>query len=96
MNDLHTELSKSAAAIDWADLIPHARRDAVIVVNPQLDLATVGVAIAEDNTNTVQAWIGEKLITKPTQTDLNAWNNEPTKKFLTIIVQPFVLVQEDA
>jgi hypothetical protein len=53
----------------------------------------VGVAIAEDNVQSVQNWISELLIHKPSPDELNTWNGEPEKQFLTLIVQPFVLVR---
>ncbi|MGC1393000.1 MAG: DUF2288 family protein, partial [Coleofasciculaceae cyanobacterium] len=48
MSDLRAELAKNIdeAELDW--LKPHIQRDVVVVVNPQLDLLEVGVAIAND------------------------------------------------
>jgi hypothetical protein len=93
MSDIPTQLAEELAPMDWETLIPHAKRDAVIVVEDALDLIEVGVAIAEDNVNSVQNWISELLIHKPSPDELNAWNQEPSKPFLTLIVQPFVLVR---
>jgi hypothetical protein len=90
--DLKTRLSEELADIEWSDLIPHAQRDAVIVVNESLSLVDVGVAIASDNTMLVQQWIGQQLIYKPSVDELSDWNSKPDKKFSTLIVQPFVLV----
>ena len=78
--------------MDWETLIPHAKRDAVIVVDGALDLVEVGVAIAEDNAAVVQNWLSELLLHKPSLEELNDWNAEPEKQFNTLIVQPFVLV----
>jgi hypothetical protein len=78
--------------MDWETLIPHAKRDAVIVVDGALDLVEVGVAIAEDNATVVQNWLSELLLHKPFLEELNDWNAEPEKQFNTLIVQPFVLV----
>jgi hypothetical protein len=78
--------------MDWETLIPHAKRDAVIVVDGALDLVEVGVAIAEDNAVVVQNWLSELLLHKPSLEELNDWNAEPEKQFNTLIVQPFVLV----
>ena len=94
MSDIKAQLTEELADIDWGSLIPHAQRDAVIVVNPGLDLIEVGIAIAQDNVIPVQRWIGEKLVCKPSPEQLSNWNLEPDKQFTTLIVQPFVLVQE--
>jgi hypothetical protein len=92
MSDIKNQLSEEMAAIEWSELIPHAQRDAVIVVNQSLSLVDVGVAMANDDVTSVQNWIGQQLIHKPSVDELSAWNNEPQKKFNTLIVQPFVLV----
>ncbi|MGL5075379.1 MAG: DUF2288 domain-containing protein [Waterburya sp.] len=94
MSNLQEKLKKDVAEITWKDLQPHARRDAIIVVKEELELSEVAVAIAEDNTTSVQSWIGEQSIAKPTAQQLTEWNNEPEKSFTTLIVQPFVIVQE--
>lgn len=92
MSDLKTELQQQIAQMDWKDLIPHAQRDALIVVDQNLDLIEVGYAIAEDKTSLVQNWISEQLIQKPSSQQLSSWNENPSHKFKTIIVQPFVLI----
>ena len=51
-------------------MLPHAKRDAIIVVETELDLSEVAVAIAEDNTALVQGWIGDRSISKPTSEQL--------------------------
>ena len=94
MPNLQEKLSQDIADISWQDLLPHAKRDAIIVVKEELDLSEVGIAIAEDNTDSVQGWITEQSIAKPTSKQLTNWNNEPQKQFTTLIVQPFVIVKE--
>ena len=94
MQDLRAELAESIDEAEWNWLIPHAKRDAVVVVTTQLDLLDVGVAIASDSVSSVQHWIGEQLIYKPSAEQLAQWNTELTKRFNTLIVQPYVLVQE--
>lgn len=96
MSDLRAELTENLDEAEWEWLIPHVQRDAVIVVALELDLLDVGMAIANDRVSEVQTWIDEALITKPSVTQLGEWNQERTKKFNTLIVQPYVLVQEKA
>ncbi|BAQ64287.1 DUF2288 domain-containing protein [Geminocystis sp. NIES-3709] len=92
MSDLKAQLKEQLAQMDWKDLIPHAQRDALIIVDRGLDLIEVGCAIAEDKTELVQRWISEQLIQKPSTQQLSLWNGDETQKFNTIIVQPFVLI----
>jgi hypothetical protein len=94
METLRAELANNLdeAELDW--LKPHIQKDAVILVVPELDLLDVGVAIASDNTMSVQHWIGEQLLVKPSPEILNRWNANPQQKFQAMIIQPYVLVQE--
>ncbi|HLP91650.1 MAG TPA: DUF2288 domain-containing protein [Nostocaceae cyanobacterium] len=96
MSDLKDELRESLDEAEWEWLIPHAQRDAVIVVGGDLNLVDVGEAIANDRTSSVQQWIDKQLIAKPSNTQLGEWNSNPSKRFDTLIVQPYVLVQEKA
>ncbi|MUL36743.1 DUF2288 domain-containing protein [Gloeocapsopsis dulcis] len=94
MQDLRAELAEGLDEAEWNWLIPHVQRDAVIVVTEQLDLVDVGVALASDNTASVQSWIDKELIHKPSVSQLSDWNGDRTKRFNSLIVQPFVLIQE--
>ncbi len=93
MNSIQQQLTEELAPMDWGAIMPHAKRDAVIVVDPSLDLVTVGMAIATDQVNKVNHWISELLIHKPSPTELTDWNNQPEQEFQTLIVQPFVLIK---
>ena len=93
MADIKTQLTQDLAEVPWQDLIPHAQRDAIIVVTDLLDLVEVGVAIAQDETQRVQRWISEQLIYKPSSEQLSAWNSQPEQAFSALIVQPFVLIR---
>ena len=79
---------------EWRWLSPHADRDAIVVVDPGLDLVDVGMAIATDNVASVQRWIGEQLIAKPSATQMASWGRDRAKRLKTLIVQPYVLVQD--
>ena len=93
--NLHSELTEMMGPVTWDLLKPHIQRDAVIVVNSQLDLVEVGEAIASNRTQTVERWISEQLIHKPTAEQLVIWNSED-KNFVSLIVQPYVLVQDQS
>jgi hypothetical protein len=94
MPGLKEKLEQDVADISWKELQVHAKRDAIIVIKDELELSTVAVAIAEDNTTSVQKWIGEEAIAKPTAQQLTDWNQNPEKQFVALIVQPFVVVKE--
>jgi hypothetical protein len=92
MTDISSQLNQELAEVTWTDLLPHAKRDAIIVVTPGMDLVTVGTAIAQDDVLQVQRWIQEALIHKPAAEQLTNWNQTPSHRFQTLIVQPYVLV----
>lgn len=94
MQDLRAELAEGLDEAEWNWLIPHVQRDAVIFVAEQLDLVDVGIALASDNVASVQSWIDDQLIHKPSVTQISDWNGDRTKRFNSLIVQPFVLIQE--
>ena len=96
MSDLRTELAESLDEAEWEWLKPHVQRDVVVVVAKSLDLLDVGVAIANDNVTSVQHWISEQLIGKPSSEQMQTWNSDRTTRFSALIVQPYVLVQEIA
>lgn len=96
MQDLRAELTESLDEAEWNWLAPHARRHSLIVVDLQLNLVDVGVAIANDNVASVQHWIDESLIYKPSDEQVADWNLEQNKRFSTLIIQPYVLIQEFA
>ncbi|NJL47175.1 MAG: DUF2288 domain-containing protein [Leptolyngbyaceae cyanobacterium SM2_5_2] len=92
--DLKLELADMVGPAEWRWLSPHAERGAVVLVDESLDLAEVGVAIATDNVATVNRWIAEALITKPSSLQLEIWEQTAGKRFQSLIVQPYVLVQD--
>lgn len=96
MQDVRAELAENLDEAEWDWLKPHTQRDMVLVVNHKLDLLDVGVAIACDDVLSVQHWISEQLLHKPLPNQLADWNNDQTKRFQALIVQPFILVQEPA
>lgn len=96
MPDLRAELTQSLDEAEWEWLIPHVQRDAIVLVPIELDLLSVGVAIASDDIPQVEQWINEQLLAKPSVTQIGEWNGEITKRFKTLIVQPYVLIQEKA
>lgn len=79
---------------EWTWLRPHLQRDAVIVVSHGLHLRDVGRAIALDQKDQVEEWVAKGLMAKPTAAQIASWDERPAKRFLSMIVQPYVLVQE--
>lgn len=81
--------------VAWHWLRPHQQRDALWVVRTGLDLEIVGTALARDNAAAVRAWLADGSLGKPKQEQLDRWESEPEQPLAMLIVQPFVLVQEN-
>ncbi len=92
--DLKRELAAMVGPAEWRWLSPHAERGALFLVDDGLDLAEVGLAIAYDDVATVNRWLAEALLTKPSPLQIEAWEQQQTRCFQSLIVQPFVLVQD--
>jgi hypothetical protein len=93
-NGLREELAKKVDEAEWQWLKPHMERGALIMVATILDLAEAGERIAADDSESVHAWIAAGRIGKPQPEDIARWDAEPGRKFLTLIVSPYVLIQE--
>jgi hypothetical protein len=96
MSDLREKLQENLDEAEWEWLIPHVQKDAVIVVTENLDLLDVGEAIASDNIPSVQHWIDEQLLAKPTVDQVGEWNLNRNKRFNALIVEPYIIIKEIA
>lgn len=92
--DTRERLERDLAAVEWPVLRPHAGRGALLHVDLGLDLVEVANAIAEDDSGRVAAWIEMGLLAKPTPEQCSRWEGGAAGGLLTLIVQPYVLVQE--
>ena len=88
------ELALNIDEARWHWLKPHLERGALITVSAVLDLAEAGERIALDDTASVAAWVAAGKVGKPTEDEIAAWDDEPDKQFLTLIISPYVLIQE--
>jgi hypothetical protein len=97
-NDMFKEsahgLQEQLDAARWEWLREHHQRGVLLLVEPLLDLAEVGERMAADDSAAVQAWLASRLLAKPSETQVAAWDAMPDKLFALLIVSPFVLVQE--
>ena len=77
----------------WSDLKPHVERDAVFVVDQDLNLSEVAGKVVIDEVETVSGWIEGGSMRRPTVDELERWDQTPTLGFRFVIVQPYVLIQ---
>lgn len=96
MSATKEELASQVDVTDWFTLRAHLERGAVILVDPMLALAEVGVAVACDDLKVVERWIGSGMLVKPSAGQIRNWDGDSKKPFLCLIVSPYVLIQEVA
>jgi hypothetical protein len=94
--EIRKELEESIGLAQWSEIEPHQNREAVIVVSHALELLEVGVKLAQDDKAVVASWIQQGGLAKPSLSQLETWAKTPDLKLLTLVVQPWVLVQSQA
>ena len=94
--ELRAHLSNEVHRVDWRPLSPHAKRGGLILVDPGLDLVAVALAVASDDDARVREWMASTQLSKPTEDQIAAWNDETEERFTVVIVQPYVLAQRDS
>lgn len=95
MTDSQQELAAKIDVAEWFMLRAHLERGGLIVVDGLLDLAEVAAGVVADDVKAMERWLASKLIGKPTAQQIERWDEEKGKRFLCLIVSPYVLVQEE-
>ncbi|MCG8600231.1 MAG: DUF2288 domain-containing protein [Verrucomicrobiales bacterium] len=93
-DDLSTaeKLEKYTGVVGWKHLEPHYKNEALLWLDPSLDLTTVGEAIANDDTEKVRAWKESGDLVTPSTPHAFYWE-ESKATFRALVVSPFVLIQ---
>jgi len=91
--DLREQLKATLDEAEWSWLAPHLKRDGLILVSVDLDLLEAAEAIARDDKAKVQQWLASGKLGKPSSAQVSTWDATPAKKFLVVVVQPYVLAQ---
>lgn len=90
---LRAKLAGEIANVPWRDLRPHAARGALFLVADAVGLLEAAVAIARDDTASVETWVGTGQLVRPDTSQLQAWERDTDRPFEHVIVQPFVLAR---
>ncbi len=88
------ELARAVDVAEWGWLRAHLERGGLIVVDRELDLVEAGLKVAADDAAAIGAWIVARKLTKPSTAQIASWDREQEKRFNTLIVSPYVLIQE--
>ena len=88
---LHGETSK----LPWTELETHFARGVVFKVEQGLDILDVAIVIARDDKDTLKDWIDTKKVIGVEVEDAKKWH-ETSASLWSVVVSPFILVQEFA
>jgi hypothetical protein len=91
---IRTKLEQHHGPVFFSDLSAHLERDAVFVVAPGLSLIDCGVAVAMDQVEVVRVWIDSGELRKPSVVERREWPTATARKWMAIVVQPFILIQD--
>lgn len=94
MSEDRERFEKDLAEVNWRSLRIHTQRDALILVDVQLDLVEVACRVTADAAADVGEWIENGLIVKPTADQLVSWETELDKPFRMLIAAPYILIQD--
>jgi hypothetical protein len=92
--NLRESLARTLDEAEWGWLEPHAARGALLLVARELELIEVAMAMARDDAASLQVWLTRKQVGRPDREQLDAWKVTPQRRFMSVIVQPYVLIQE--
>lgn len=88
---LRDKFHDEVAVTDWRSLRPHHERQALFLVSGDVDLSDAALAIAEDDTASVAAWLARGTLNRPSDDEAAAWTEDPETRFEFLIVQPYVV-----
>ena len=94
--DVRTRIESTLDEATWDILALPAVDGRVVMVLKPLVLIDVGVALANDSTQQVSHWLSEGLIYKPENDEIARRSKLERQKYMAVIVDPFVLVQEQS
>lgn len=93
MSGLREKLRAEIASVDAAALVPHHHRGALFVLETAADILDVALAIAEDDSATIEALLADGRLRRPSSAELADWCVDGALRFQFVILQPFVLAQ---
>ena len=87
------KLAGQIGTAPWSLLEVHAQSDHLILADASLSILDVATAVADNESETVNTWIEESLLAKPSLEQWTRFKNEDGLRFQFVIVHPFVIGQ---
>jgi len=92
-DELRQKINLETGTIEWSELVKHFAKGMVVVIGTDLDLIEVAERFAADDQVQVAKWIEQAKISRAMDDDARRWNENNTM-FWSVVVAPWVLVQE--
>jgi len=93
--ELRQKINLETGSIEWSELVRHFAKGLVVVIGTDLDLIEVAERFAADDQTQVATWIEQEKISRAMDDDARRWHENSTE-FWSVVVAPWVLVQEKA
>jgi hypothetical protein len=93
VNEIRAKLEETIGPVFYSDLRAHIVRGGLLIVDPALLLIDAGLAIATDDSTRVAQWIEKGWLRRPSEAEVASWSQNPERKWLAIVVQPYALAQ---
>ena len=87
------ELKSQVQVTGAQSLLPHQRRDGLLILRASHDLLDVALAIADDDSELIAGYLKKGSLYKPSLAELADWCVQTELRFQFIILQPYVLAQ---
>lgn len=91
---LREQIEREIQKVAWDALEPHVMRDALILVDPTLELTEVAIAATEDCKDLMELWVDRGWLSKPNSAQLETLKAQPEQRFDFVVVQPFVFARQ--
>lgn len=92
--DLIEKLKNEIDEADWNLLKQHYERGALVLVDDELDIFEVAVAVVDDSVEQVSQWLDQDKLKKEFPELIEEWEKDPYKKVAKfIIIQPYVFIK---
>lgn len=92
---LREKLEAEILETNWSPVAPHFARGNVYLLDDDLDILDVAVAMAEDQVSTVKIWLDDGLLSPPTPEEATIFHKKDGEIiFNMLIIEPYVLIQK--
>jgi hypothetical protein len=93
LTPMEQELCRETAKVKWAEIEQFFANGSLISVDKSLDLIKVAVAMTNDDSDKMQAWMTDKLVLNANDDMALHWHQSELLLW-AVVVKPWVLVQE--